>query len=209
MQTKSLAALASAVALVAGPSMVLAQVGPPEDVPPEETPPVTFLQAEATEDPTEEATEEATEEVTEEELEAEQEEVEAEDDGHGELISALAECLPSGAELHGTGITKGFVISQVASTGTFTPYDSEEEPTPVESVEDAELLCEEVQTLADEAEADETAKGRPDWAGPPEGESDTDGDVETQEDGEGGPPEHAGPPADRGGGPPDNAGGGS
>lgn len=208
MQTKSLAALASAVALVAGPSMVLAQVGPPEDVPPEETPPVTFLQAEAAEDPTDEATEEATEEVTEEELEAEVE-VEAEDDGHGELISALAQCLPSGAELHGTGITKGFIVSQVASTGTFTPYDSEEEPTPVESLEDVGALCGEVQALADGAEADETAKGRPDWAGPPEGESDTDGDVEAQDDGDGGPPEHAGPPADRGGGPPDHAGGGS
>ncbi len=98
------------------------------------------------------------------------------------------------------------MISQVASTGTFAPYDSEEEPTPVETLEDVEALCDEVQTLADEAEADETAKGRPDWAGP-EGESDTDGEVETQEDD--GPPEHAGPPADRGGGPPDHAGGGS
>lgn len=205
MQTKSLAALAGAVMLVAGPSMVLAQVGPPEDVPPEETPPVTFLQEEVTEDPTDDPTEEITEEATEEATEAE---LESEDDGHGELISALAECLPSGAELHGTGITKGFVISQVASTGTFAPSDSDEEPTPVESVEDAEALCLEVQTLADESEADETAKGRPDWAGPKD-ESDTDGEVQSQEDGDGGPPEHAGPPADRGGGPPDHAGGGS
>lgn len=168
-----------------------------------------------TEDPTEQPTEqEATEEATDQESEDEseqrslqQEDLEAEDredltvaeegedEGHGDVVSTLAQCLPSGAELHGTGLTRGAIVSQVASTGEVTGFEGIET---LETPEDATALCEQVQALADEADAPDRAKGRPDWAGPKgdDGEGDVaasaDGDAEAEGSrGRGGPPDHA------------------
>lgn len=117
------------------------------------------------------------------------------DDGHGEVVSTLARCLPSGRELHGTGRTKGAIISQVAALGTFTTDDGE--TTEVTTPEDATELCKKVQSMADATTAPDTAKGRPDWAGPDdepeddEGEGTTDAEADEVDSSRGGPPPHA------------------
>lgn len=198
----------AAGALVAVPGFALAQ-GAPFDTPPVETPPV---EVPATPDVTESETEEVEEpepvgtetedeapepvETGSETEDAEALEVEeADDEGHGETISTLAGCLPSGNALHGTGLTKGHVMSQAASSGEVVLEEGGDVWT-VATPEDAEAVCAVVQAMADEAESPETAKGRPDWAGPKDGDDETEeleGDESEDEAGEsrGGPPPHA------------------
>ena len=194
----------AAGALVAVPGFALAQ-GAPFDTPPVETPPVEVpASPEATETETEPPEPADTETETEapDAIESETEEVEElavededADEGHGETISALARCLPSGNELHGTGLTKGRVMSQAASGGEVVLEEGGDVWT-VETPEDAEAVCAVVQAMADEAEAPETARGRPDWAGPKDRDDETEeleGD-EAEGDAEGargGPPPHA------------------
>lgn len=185
----------AAGALVAVPGLAVAQGGLPTETPPLETPPVETPTPDDDVPPVElptaadsRTTPDDVEEV--EELEAEEVEVEEVEDedaaGHGAWISALAECLPSGADLHGTGFTKGHVISQAATTGEVVLGEGDE-ALPVTSVEEAEALCQIVQDLADQADAPERAQGRPDWAGP-EGD---DGPGEAASGSRPGPPAHA------------------
>lgn len=146
-------------AVVALPGLALAQA--PFETPPVETPPVEVPEA-ADEDADEapEAEEVEPEEVDDvRTLEAQDDE----DDGHGEVVSALAACMPSGAELHGTGLTKGFVMRQATSGEVSLGDDTE--PLALGSPDDAQAVCEAVGILVDDVEeAPETAKGRPDWA---------------------------------------------
>lgn len=212
MNRRDLAALVTVV-VVAVPGLAVAQSGAgdaPADVEPTE--PATeeateVATEEPTDDPTEDASEDvtadvttdATEEATEAGIESEadplgaQEDQDVADEGHGELVSTLARCLPSGRELHGTGWTKGAIISQVASTGTFTAEDGT--TTDVAAPEDAEALCEQVQAMADAAEEPGKAKGRPSWAGPDGDEGDEGDEVDAADapkgDDRGGPPDHA------------------
>ncbi len=196
----------AAIALVAGPGLAMAQSGPPSETPPVDTPtaetppvetppvdegsPVETPPFETPPVDTPEAAEEA------EDL-PETEEVEAEDEGENEVISALAACLPSGAELHGTGFNKGFIMSQAATEGEVMLGEGDE-ALPVVSPGDAEALCDIVQDLADQAEAPETAKGRPDWAGP-----------KGTDEGEVSPADRRGPPAHANAGGSANRGGAS
>ncbi len=199
MRAQRLFVSAAAIALVAGPGLAMAQNGPPSETPPVETPPVTETPLEDA-PPVETPPVEAPDDEGEDEeldLEVQQddevvttddEDATADDEGHGEAISALAECLPSGAELHGTGFNKGFIMRQAASGGEVMLGEGDE-ALPVANPEDAELLCATVQDLADQAEAPETAKGRPDWAGPKD--KDGDSDVSTSSSDRRGPPAHA------------------
>ena len=153
-----------------------------ETVLPTETESETEAQTEAVEDETESEPEELTEDAP-----LEVQEVEEDDEGHGEVISALAQCMPSGRALHGTGFTKGFVMSQAASTGQVV-IEAHGIDVPVASPEDAAALCDLLAPIIDEAEAPDTAKGHPDWAGP---KDDAEVAVEAEDvDGEG----HGGPP---------------
>lgn len=207
MRANRLFVSAAAIALVAGPGLAMAQNAGPDETPPVETPPVTEAPPEDTppvdappvtepegddeldaqvaddvEDPTVE--EGDLEEPTLEEQDDEADEDDAVDDeGQGETISALAECMPSGAELHGTGFNKGYVMSQAASSGEVMLGEGDE-AMPVASPEDAQAVCDVVQDFADQAEAPDTAKGRPDWAGPKDDEQATSEDEEaiTSED---------------------------
>lgn len=154
-------------ALVALPGLAIAQA--PFETPPVDTPPVEV----PTPDDTGAGPDEA-EDLEEQQLEAEEreqeeqaeelEEVEEQDDEDDPVVSALAACLPSGAELHGTGFNKGFLMRQ-AKTGEVS-FGEGADSMALASTGDAEAICAAVQALADAAEAPETAKGRPDWAGP-------------------------------------------
>ena len=85
---------------------------------------------------------------------------EAEDsDGHGDVVSALARCLPSGRDLHGTGWTKGRIVSQVARSGEVDLGDG---PTEVAGPDDAKAVCAAVEDLvatSASAESDVHARG--------------------------------------------------
>ena len=201
MTRRDLAALVTVV-VIAVPGLAVAQQATNEEPELEQTEPEAATDEAtevATEVPTEDDTEAATEDTTDVETEvptpspeaesgttrlsAEEEEPEADDEGHGELVSTLARCLPSGRSLHGTGWTKGAILSQVASTGTFTAEDGT--TTDVVTPEDAKALCDRVQTMADDAEDRERAKGRPSWAGSAETSGDdtasAEGDTEVSE----------------------------
>ena len=105
----------------------------------------------------------------------------AADSGHGPVVSALAGCLPSGRDLHGTGLTKGHVMRQAASTREVVLQD-DDAALPVTSVKEAQAVCTAVQGLADGAEVPDRAVGRPDGVGPKDRGPD---DVRR------GPPDHA------------------
>ena len=86
-------------------------------------------------------------------------------------------------------------MSQAASSGEVV-LGGRDGPDVATLLEDAEAVCAVVQAMADEAESPETAKGRPDWAGPKDGDDETEeleGDESEDEAGEsrGGPPPHA------------------
>lgn len=192
MRASRLFVSAAAIALVAGPGLAMAQGGPPTETPPAQTPPV-----EAPPETTPPVAVPDTEDADAQDLTAKDEDDaeerdddevaatdEGDDEGHGEIISALAECLPSGAELHGTGFTKGFVMSQAASTGEVELPDLE--AAPVTTLEEATALCEAVVAMAETADAAETARGRPDGAGPEAGDQ-----VATSSGDRRGPPAHA------------------
>lgn len=87
---------------------------------------------------------------------------EPDDEGRGAAVSALAQCLPSGRDLHGTGLTKGFVMRQAAAGGPIVLPDGR-----TFGIGD---VCDVVKAMVG-AEAPDTARGRPDWAGP-KGEDD-------------------------------------
>lgn len=180
---------AAAIALVAGPGLAVAQSGPASETPPVETPPVTEAPEETPPvDAPPVTVPELEPEAEDDDLDAQivqDEELEAEDEGHGDTISALAECLPSGAELHGTGFNKGFIMRQAATEGEVMLGEGDE-ALPVADAGDARALCDIVEDLAAQAEAPDTAKGRPDWAGPKDR-----GEVSTSADGRRGPPAHA------------------
>lgn len=227
MRAQRLFVSVAAIALVAGPGLALAQSGPPSETPPVETPPVTEAPPEQTPpvdappvdvpedegddadaqvaDDLEEQTAGATD-LEDETVEESDDDLEADDEGHGETISALAECLPSGAELHGTGFNKGYIMSQAASGGEVMLGEGDE-ALPVASPDDAQALCDVVQDFADEAEAPDTAKGRPDWAGPKDDDQATTEDEQaTTSEGEQAPPEDVqAPSADDRPGPPEHA----
>lgn len=217
----------AAIALVAGPGLAMAQNGPPSDTPPVDTPPVVETPPADTPPvdtpPVTAPEDEGDGEGEESDLEIQQDDEVAttddddatvEDEGHGEMISALAECLPSGAELHGTGLTKGSIISQAASTGEVELEIPEQGTVAFALPDDVETLCAAVTAWTETAETPETAKGRPDWAGPKDSDTDTDegdGDGDTvapqgdaADEGEvapaerGGRPAHAGPPTHAG-----------
>lgn len=180
MTRRDLAALVTVV-VIAVPGLAVAQHSSSENAEVGSTEDVT---EEPTEEPTDDETEDATEDETEDGAlastegepqeadrlaveqgdEQQQEGEEVADEGHGELISTLARCLPSGRELHGTGLTRGAIISQVASSGTFTAEDGT--ATDVTEPADAEALCGEVQVMADAAEAPEVDDR--DRGGPPD-----------------------------------------
>lgn len=198
MSRRDLAALLTVV-VVAVPGLAVAQqqTQPPEldveeteapeaEAPAAEAPGTEELEVEVEDDAEPEDDEEGT---AVDEVEDDQDGTDV-DDGHGEVVSTLARCLPSGRELHGTGWTKGGIIGQVAALGIFTADDGT--TTDVATPEDATALCEEVQSMADAATAPDTAKGRPDGAGP---DDDAEGTAETEADGadtsRGGPPPHA------------------
>lgn len=162
MQPTRLLVALVAGAMVAVPGLAIAQSSSPSDVPPGDVPPVEVPAG--PKDSARGAQDDAgSDQVGSDDVEA-QDDVESQGDGggHGEVISTLATCLPSGAELHGTGLTKGRVMSQAASTGDV-------DGNPVTTPEEAIALCGIVQGLADGADAPAKAKGRPDWAGPKDG----------------------------------------
>lgn len=157
-------------ALVALPGLALAQA--PFQTPPVETPPVEVpVEPDLPDEPDGDDEDDAAEveereapepqDADEDALEVEEQD---EDEGDGAVVSALAECLPSGSELHGTGLTKGFFMRQ-AHTGEVSPGE-DADTMPLTTEADADAVCAAVQALAGEVEAPETAKGRPDWAGP-------------------------------------------
>ena len=150
----------TAVTLVALPGLALAQDDAPVDPPPAEG-------------------------------EAQAEEAEVEDaDEDDPVLLALATCLPSGRELHGTGLTKGRVMSQAARDGAVVLGDAA--PLPVTEVGQVDAVCDAVQSLADEATVPDRAKGRPDWAGPKDQEGPKDKAARGDRPGRGGPPPWAG-----------------
>lgn len=212
MTRRDLAALVTVV-VIAVPGLAVAQHSSSENAEVGSTEDVT---EEPTEEPTDDETEDATEDETEDGAlastegepqeadrlaveqgdEQQQEGEEVADEGHGELISTLARCLPSDRELHGTGLTRGAIISQVASSGEVTGFEGIET---VETREEARALCAQVQVRADEGDAPDHARGRPDWAGPNDDAGDGDEDASTDGDpeagdsrGRGSPPDHAG-----------------
>lgn len=176
-------------ALVAVPGMAIAQGGAPFD------PPVTEPPAEVAEAPfdvvpaQEEDNEQEKIEVADVEApeDGDAQATDGQEAGHGEAISRLAECLPSGADLHGTGLTKGHVMSQAASSGEAV-VDENGQIWAVSTPEEAEELCRVVESLVEDAP--DTATGRPDWAGPKDAEPK---DVEVDGDGAArrGPGDHA------------------
>lgn len=95
---------------------------------------------------------------------------EVDDEGHGEVISALAQCLPSGARLHGTGLTHGQVVSAVASGGE---VELDGVVFAVTDPTDADAVCVAVEAaiaaVAEDGpvEGDNRGQGRPDHAGGP------------------------------------------
>lgn len=198
MRANRLFVSAAAIALVAGPGLAVAQNGPPDetppvatppvvDTPPEQTPPVDTPPVAVLEGGDEQRGTQVEEEV--EDLDAEgfdAEQRDADDPAHGEAVSALAECLPSGAELHGTGLTKGYVMRQVASGDEVEIDVPDEGPTTFALPDELEILCAAVTAMAEAAEVPETAKGRPDWAGPKDRSQ-----VATSPDDRRGPPAHA------------------
>ena len=187
--TRLLVSLATG-ALVAVPGFALAQGAPfsrpPVQTPPAETPVTPELGERGAPDreapELEEIEELELEEADEvegpaaEDLEAVQEHDDEAGEGHGEAISTLAQCLPSGRELHGTGLTKGQIVSQAASGGEVVLED-EGAAMPVTTAEEATTLCGIVEGLVAETTPEEPAEratGRPDWAGP---KGDDDGDA--------------------------------
>ena len=200
--TRLLVSLATG-ALVAVPGFALAQGAPfdtpPVTPPPAETPVTPKAEVEQPDEP--EGVE--PERIEPEQVEQEQadepaaderdgEDVGPDADGRGATIATLARCLPSGRDLHGTGLTKGRMISQAASTGQVELPD--ESTRPVTSPATAIELCEAVEDLPVEADG-ERFPGRPDWAGPKD-DAEVEDDAEAEETGaaEAGPPEQAGPP---------------
>lgn len=97
------------------------------------------------------------EQVAAAELEEVEEELEAdEDETHGEIVSTVAQCAPRGKLLKGTGVNHGTFVSAVAGGDTVVvpavvegevDVEGGEEFT-VETVEDAEALCEALEAFA-------------------------------------------------------------
>lgn len=92
-------------------------------------------------------------------------EEEADDETHGEMVSMVAQCAPSGKLLKGTGVNHGTFVSAVAGgTPVVVPavvegevdLEGGEEFT-VESVEDAEALCAALEVFAADLEAAQAA----------------------------------------------------
>lgn len=157
MQPTRLLVALVAGAMVAVPGLAIAQSGPPSDAATDDVPPVEVPAGPKDDNARGNGDDPGSDQDGSDEVESQ-----GDDGGHGEVISTLATCLPSGADLHGTGLTKGRVMSQAASTG-------EVGGNPVTTPEEATALCGVVQELADGADAPAKAKGRPDWAGPKDG----------------------------------------
>ena len=98
-------------------------------------------------------------------VEEEEEEEEADDETHGEMVSMVARCAPSGKLLKGTGVNHGTFVSAVAGGNPVVvpavvdgevDLEAGEEFT-VESVEDAEVLCAALEAFAADLEAAQAA----------------------------------------------------
>jgi hypothetical protein len=94
-----------------------------------------------------------------------EDEEEVDDEAHGEMVSMVAQCAPRGKLLKGTGVNHGTFVSAVAGGNPVVvpavvegevDVEGGEEFT-VETVEDAEALCEALEAFAADLEAAQAA----------------------------------------------------
>jgi len=106
------------------------------------------------------------------EFEEQLEEESVEDDTHGEVVSMVAQCAPRGKLLKGTGVNHGTFVSAVASGNPVVvpavvegevDLEGGEEFT-VQTVEDAEWLCEALEAFADDLTAAQSSDDEVDAA---------------------------------------------